>query len=52
MAFKAHPTRAAATSAAQIVGVSVADIMKAADWKRESTFMTYYWGTSAMDNRN
>ena len=41
-AFKAHSTRAAATSAAHVAGVSVADIMKAVDWKRESTFRRFY----------
>ena len=41
-AFKAHSTRAAATLAAHVAGFSVADIMKAADWKRESTFRRFY----------
>ena len=41
-AFKAHSTRAAATSAAHVAGVSVADIMKATDWMRESTFRRFY----------
>ena len=42
-AFKAHSTRLAATSAAHVAGVSVADIMKTADWTRESTFRRYYY---------
>ena len=41
-AFKAHSTRAAANSAAHVAGISVADIMKATDRKRESTFRRFY----------
>lgn len=40
--FKAHSTRAAATSAARARGASVADVMKMAGWSRASTFETYY----------
>ena len=41
--FKAHSTRTASTSAAKARGVSTADIMKAADWSRESTFTRFYY---------
>ena len=40
--FKAHSTRAAATSAARSKSASVSDIMKMAGWTRASTFETYY----------
>ena len=40
--FKAHSTRAAATSKAKATGVSMADILKAAVWSRESTFEQFY----------
>ena len=36
--FKPHSVRAAATSAASNLGVSIKDILKAANWARESTF--------------
>ena len=40
--FKAHSTRAAATSAAAKVGVPIKDILKTANWSRESTFQRFY----------
>ena len=41
--FKAHSTRAASTSAARRLGVSTADILRSANWSRESTFERFYW---------
>ena len=41
--FKAHSTRAASVSAAKMKGVSLRDILDAADWSRESTFRRYYY---------
>jgi len=46
-AFKAHSTRSASTSAAHNAGISVADIMKAADWKRATTFRRFYHKNSS-----
>ncbi len=40
--YPAHSTRAAATSGASESGVSLAEIMKTAGWKRESTFQKFY----------
>ena len=40
--FKAHSTRAAATSAAANVGVPIKDMLKTANWSRESTFEIYH----------
>lgn len=37
--FKAHSTRAASTSAS---GVPMKDILKTANWSRESTFQKFY----------
>ena len=42
-AFKAHSTRSVATSAAHEAGISVVDIIKTADWRRESTFRKFYY---------
>ena len=41
--FKAHSTRGASSSAARQSGVSVKDILTAADWSRETTFNLYYY---------
>ena len=41
--FKALSCRGAAASAAKDHGVAVADIMKTADWSRETTFTRYYY---------
>ena len=40
--FKAHSTRAASTSAAAASGVPMKDILKTANWSRESTFQKFY----------
>lgn len=40
--FGAHSVRGAAASAADSAGGSIADIMRVADWSRESTFRTFY----------
>lgn len=40
--FKGHSTRSASTSAATLAGVSVADILKAADWSSANTFTAFY----------
>ena len=40
--FTGHSTRAASTSAAKGKGVSTADILKAGNWSRESTFQRFY----------
>lgn len=40
--FKSHSTRAASTSTATKLGVSVKDIMKTANWTSESTFKRFY----------
>ena len=39
---KAHETRSTSTSWAHLLGVSIADIMKAACWKNPSTFTSCY----------
>ncbi|KAJ8046635.1 hypothetical protein HOLleu_05379 [Holothuria leucospilota] len=40
--YKAHSTRAAATSSASTRAVSIQDIMAQAGWSNERTFRTYY----------
>ena len=40
--FAAHSTRGASTSKAEAGGVSVPDILKAADWSSASTFTRFY----------
>ena len=40
--FTAHLTRSAATSSAYKSGVSIAEIMRVADWSQASTFKRYY----------
>ena len=40
--FSAHSTRGAATSKAKAAGVSVPEILKAADWSTSSTFIRFY----------
>ena len=56
--FKSHSTRAALTSAATNLGVSVKDIMKMANWTSESTFKRFYlkpissnFGNSALSGK-
>ena len=41
--FKAHSTRGAAVSAAYSQGMSVADIVKIADWSSDNMFKTHYY---------
>ena len=41
--FKAHSTRTVSTSAAKARGVSIVDVMKAANCTRESTFTRFYY---------
>ena len=40
--FSAHSTRGASTSKARTVGVSTADILRAANWSSDSTFSRFY----------
>jgi hypothetical protein len=40
--FKAHSIRAASTSAAADAGVSIPEILQAADWSSKSTFEQFY----------
>ena len=40
--FSAHSTRGVATSKAKVVGVSLADILKAANWTSAATFSRVY----------
>ena len=39
--YKGHSTRSAAASAAKLKGVSTSDILKVADWSRETTFTKF-----------
>ena len=41
--FQGHSVRSAAASAGKKLGVSSAEIMKVADWSRESTFLKFYY---------
>ena len=41
--FQAHSTRAAAATKAAMSGLSVEDIMKAADWSSEGVFQKFYY---------
>ena len=41
--FQAHSVHSAASSTAKKLGVSSAEIMKVADWSRESTFVKFYY---------
>ena len=41
-AFSAHSTRSASTSKARMVGVSLEDIVRAANWSSTSTFSRFY----------
>ena len=41
--FKANSVRGAATSAAANAGVTMSDILKAADWRSESVFTRFYY---------
>ena len=41
--YKGHSTRSAAASAAKLKGVFASDILKVADWSRETTFTRFYY---------
>ena len=41
--FKAHSVRGASASAAASGGLQITDVLKAADWSRESTFTQFYY---------
>ena len=41
--YKEHSTRSAAASAAKLKGVTTSDILKVADWSRETTFTRFYY---------
>ena len=41
--FKAHSTRGASTSAEAEAGISIPEILKAADWPSQSTFECFYY---------
>ena len=49
--FKAHSTRAAASSTAKCAGASTADILKMAGWSRSSTFERFYHKPIVGSNR-
>jgi hypothetical protein len=40
--YGAHSTRSASTSKAASAGLDVRDILKVADWSRETTFVKFY----------
>ena len=44
--FKAHSVRGAATSTAAEAGVSIPEILEAADWSSQSTFECFYFHPS------
>ena len=48
--FKAHSACGAATTAAVTAGVTMADILAAADWRGESTFLTRYYRPHPLAN--
>ena len=50
--FSAHSTRGAAASSALVSGVSCDQILKAASWKRESTFKRFYKRRIMRDDPN
>ena len=41
--FQGHSVRSAAASTTKKLGVSSTEIMKVADWSRESTFLKFYY---------
>ena len=41
--FKAHSVRSASTSAAVDVGISISEVLEAADWSSASTFEKFYY---------
>ena len=48
--FGGHSTRGASTTPALARGVSMADVLAAADWSRPSTFITHYYRPQALNN--
>jgi len=50
--FRAHSTRGAASSKAAWSGVTVSDILQAADWLSESTFLKFYHRSSDTNNKS
>jgi len=48
--FKAHSVRSAATSAAADAGVSISEIMEAADWSSASVFEKFYYRACKSSN--
>jgi len=40
--FKAHSVRGAACSTAAVEGITIKDILDAADWSSEGTFQRFY----------
>ena len=50
--FKAHSVRGASTSTAVGKGLHIADVLKAADWTRESTFQQFYYRSSSSTEKN
>jgi len=50
--FKAHSVRGASTSAAVGKGLHIADVLKTADWPRESTFWQFYYRSSSSAEKN
>ena len=50
--FKAHSTRGAAASKAALSGVTMSDILQAADWSSESTFQRFYHRSSEVKNKS
>ena len=44
--FKAHSVRGAATTAASNAGVTIGDILNAADWSNPSVFQRFYYKPS------
>ena len=45
--FKAHSVRGASSTAAAEKGVLIADILRTADWSKDSTFKRFYYRPSA-----
>ena len=43
LAFQAHSTRVAVFTKAAMSGVTVEDILKAADWSGKETFQCFYY---------
>lgn len=48
--FKAHSVRGASSSAALRKGVHISDILRTADWSKDSTFKRFYYRPVADDN--